>query len=72
MNSVDPSASRQATRPLAQPETVVSVEGAVAEYRDHTILHDLSLQIQRGGFAHLVGSLGLREDDFAPTSLPGS
>jgi len=58
MNSVDPSASRHAGPSPAQSQPAVSVEGAIVKYRDHTVLHDLSLQIQQGELLTLLGPSG--------------
>src|SRR5665213_1070575 len=58
MNSVDPSASRHAGPSPAQSQPAVSVEGATVKYRDHTVLHDLSLQIQQGELLTLLGPSG--------------
>jgi putative spermidine/putrescine transport system ATP-binding protein len=48
MNSVEPVASSIA----------VSLEGVVKKYRDQTVLHELSLKIQRGEFLTLLGPSG--------------
>lgn len=55
MNSVDTPASRSMP---AQPQTAVSVEDVVVKYRDLTILHGLSLEIQEGELLTLLGPSG--------------